>query len=72
MYIRTIKTMDKDEFDFEVNRYCKLIIRCNGTVHNITVSHPQPFFPHYIATIIFKGCTELDIEMLDNVDMEPV
>ena len=72
MYIRTIKTMDRDEFDFEVNRYCELISRCNGEVLGLKVSHPQPFFPHYVATIIYKGCDEMDIEMCDNNDMKPV
>lgn len=72
MYIRTIKTRDKREFDFEVNRYCELVSQCKGKVRDITISHPKPYFPDYVATIIFNGCTEADIEECDNRDIEHV
>ena len=70
MYIHTIKTRDKEEFNFEVNRYCNLIKRCNGKVQKITVSHPKPYFPDFVGTIVFDGCTEMDIEELDKSDFE--
>jgi hypothetical protein len=44
--------------------------RCNGEVQEITVSHPKPYFPNFVATIVVDGCTKMDIEELDIKDFE--